>query len=194
MTTLEERQQWMRDGCPVELDAMEIIEKCRSFSLQVCLLLPDGSIQAPDAVTGGEIQARCNDCGFFVAVGGIKREDGHVEGVTVCLHQVCLWMDDHGKAKAGTAALVLVGNSYDYRFWSRMRRWAERLMRGESVDERALREGGSMITAGRFEYRLSPVVGVHTAAQKPDTNGDTLPVATGGRIGKRELARMLTGK
>ncbi|KKN18699.1 hypothetical protein LCGC14_0953150 [marine sediment metagenome] len=140
MTTLEERREWMRRGCPVETPARFA---CLTFKLHVW----------PDK---GEIRATCESCGTIHAGSGMALRGEQVDSVFMVMRLMCDWLDYHSEAPRETARETLV-NSADG--WPAVLLWADYMMLGKE-DELRLQcipsEAVNQHPRGRYLYRLSP--------------------------------------
>ena len=97
MTTLAERQDWLRAGCPVPPEP-ETVQPCRSFTFRLC----------PGTV--GVLIATCGECGAEWRAGGITlgehgdtrvMGDGtkKIKGGEHALKSLCAWADSHTKVE-----------------------------------------------------------------------------------------------
>ncbi len=114
MTTLAERQQWLRAGCPVP--------GCQSFRLKVWPWTQ-------------QIWAICTVCDAVkatsrIAIDGLNManavrptiRDGSITGA---MWNLCPWMDEHAGVVEGTAADCMM--NYDPS-WERVKRWVRVMM------------------------------------------------------------------
>lgn len=169
VTTLKERRQWMRDGCP--LDEIDLsVRDCRSFRLEVWLHGRSASLLS-----------RCLDCGH--AGGSMKKVEGKahasgdrfVFGVADALDDLCVGMDVHSRAELGATARLLIENDpsplvvvgrraipkvYDW-VKARMFDWidARSLHNTEAVTELSKAMKLTDIIGGGYRFVLSPIAG-----------------------------------
>ncbi len=140
MTTLAERRQWLRAGCPVETPARLA---CLTFKLHVW----------PDK---GEVRATCESCDTIHAVSGMALRGEQVDSVFMVMRSMCDWLDYHSEAPRETARETLV-NSADG--WAAVLLWADYMMLGKD-DELQFQcipsETVNQHPRGRYLYRLSP--------------------------------------
>lgn len=146
MTTLEERREWIRAGCPIE-EPKPKAGKCDAYRLQV--RLSDGVIVATCyacervAVSFTRMVQRAGRTEFR------PRLDGHVEA----LGSVCGWMEKHGGMTPGTAecALVYAHDGEGVRIY----RWMADLMDGEAETVRGP-VGAIGSECGRYAFAFDP--------------------------------------
>lgn len=133
MTTLEERRDWMRAGCPVEPEAIRVVQpefgskvegQCSSFRLLFERLL------------GNEagIYVECRGCSEWETLAGIQwnSRNSSIMGARDTVNGVFDWIIGHvaGRTNLSHAQASSVFIGVD---WTRVQKWAETLMRRQDA-------------------------------------------------------------
>lgn len=133
MTTLEERREWMRAGCPVEPEVIRAVQsesgskvegQCSSFRLLF------GRLGGDEA----GIYVACRGCGQMEARPGIQwnRRNSSIMGARGTVKDVFDWIIGHVAERTNLshveASSVFIGVD-----WTRVQKWAETLMRRQDA-------------------------------------------------------------